>query len=94
MIFGLKAFFSIFGFWRGCSIGGDSGFGIEISYLWNVRGGNVSYVLFGEVYLAQVVSVGAFTDERSITKWTLYSGVSGVARLVDGPGKREDGARV
>ena len=63
--------------------------------MWNVRGGNISEVLFGvEVHRAQMVSVGTFAYERSITKWTLYSGVSGVARLVDGPGKREDGARV
>ena len=63
--------------------------------MWNVGGGNVSEVLFGvEVHLGEVVPVGPLADERSITKRTLDGGVSGVARLIDGPGEREDGARV
>ena len=63
--------------------------------MWNVGGGNISEVLFGvEVHLAEMVSVGPFTDEGSITKWTLDRGVCRVPRLIDRPGKRQNGARV
>ena len=56
--------------------------------MWNVGGGNVSEVLFGvEVHLAEMVSVGPFADEGSITKWTLDRRVCRVSRLINRPGK-------
>ena len=70
-----------------------------LPYLRNVRAGNVSEVLFGEVHLAQVVPVRPLGDEGRVAKRAFYGPVTArgprtVCRLVHRPREGEDGARV
>ena len=65
----------------------------------NVWAGNVAEVLFGEVHLAQVVSVRPLRDEGRVAKRAFYRAVPargprGICRLVHRPREGEDGARV
>ena len=70
-----------------------------LSNLRNVRAGNVAEVLFGEVHLAQVVSVRPLGDEGRLTEGAFDGPVPArsprrVGCLVDCPGEGEDCPRV
>ena len=65
----------------------------------NVWAGNVAEVLFGEVHLAQVVSVRPLGDEGRLTEGAFDGSVPArsprsVGCLVDCPGEGEDCPRV